>query len=184
MKLSILICTVPSRVNEYLPKLIDRLLPQATKDVEILWLGDNKQRSVGKKRNDLLDLAQGEYVTFIDDDDMVSEDYVSELLNAIRGGADVINFNVMCSVNGGEYKRVDYNVNFKRDYDTAEAYKRLPNHIMCSKRILAQTARFPEINMSEDAQYAKKLKLLIKTQTFIEKPLYWYTFSHQTSETQ
>ena len=184
MKLSILICTVPSRVDSYFPKLLERLLPQATKDVEILWLGDNKQRSVGQKRNDLLDLAQGEYVTFIDDDDMVSKDYVSELLNAIRGGADVINFNVMCSVNGGEYKRVDYDARFKNDHNTKEAYKRISNHLMCCKRVLAQTARFPEINMSEDAQYAKKLKLLIKTQTFIEKPLYYYTFSHQVSETQ
>ena len=184
MKLSILICAVPSRSDNYFTKLLDVLLAQDVSGVEILWLGDNKKRSVGEKRNNLLDIANGEYVTFIDDDDMVANDYVSELLRAIKGGADVINFQVMCSVNGGEYKRVDYDATFKRDSDHADHYKRIPNHLMCTKRVLAQTARFPEISMSEDAQYAKKLMLLIKSQTFINKPLYYYTFSHQISETQ
>lgn len=184
MKLSILICTVPSRMSTFLPALLDKLLPQCTGDVEVLWLGDNKKRTVGEKRNNLLDLAKGDYVVFVDDDDGITADYVAELLHHIKGGADVINFNVMCSVNGGEYKRVDYDARFKRDSNHKDHYKRIPNHIMCVKRELALKARFPEINMSEDSAYAKKLKLLIKTQTFITKPLYYYTFSHQTSETQ
>ena len=184
MKLSILICTVPSRVDTFLPKMVTSLCKQAGKDVEVLWLGDNKKRTVGQKRNDLLNLAQGEYVTFVDDDDRVTDDYVSNILKGIETGADVVNFNVMCSLNGGKAKRVDYDARFLRDAETKEAYQRLPNHIMCVKRELAVSVGFPKKNMSEDADFAKRLRPLIKKQAFINKALYYYDFSHQVSETQ
>lgn len=192
MKLSILICTVPSRVSTFLPKMIKELDGQVVaangkqknKVVEYLYLGDNKARSVGEKRNDLLRLAKGDYVTFVDDDDDVTDDYVAQLLNGIRSGADVINFKVNCSVNGSPYKRVDYDATFKRDTDHADHYKRIPNHLMCTKRVLALQAGFPEISMSEDAQYAKRLKPLLKNQAFIDKVLYLYNFSNKISETQ
>ena len=44
---------------------------------------DNKRRSVGSKRNCLLDSAHGEYVSFIDDDDEVATDYVDKILRNI-----------------------------------------------------------------------------------------------------
>ena len=123
MKLSILICTVPSRVDSYFPKLLKKLESQLNKNVEVLWLGDDKKRSVGEKRNNLLSIANGEYVTFVDDDDDISDDYVKTILHYIVNGkgVDVINFNVMCSVNGGEYKRVDYDARFyNKDYSEQE----------------------------------------------------------------
>ena len=184
MKLSILICSVPTRMSTHFRQLLDVLLPQATKDVEVVWLGDNYKMSVGEKRNNLLSIAKGKYVTFVDDDDMVSKDYVAELLRYINGGADIICFNVNCSLNGGKYKRVDYDANFLADHETKDAYKRLPNHICCVKREIALQVGFLSINMGEDSDYAKRLKPLIKTQSIINKVLYNYDFSHTISETQ
>lgn len=184
MKLSILICTVPSRVNSYLPKMVESLMKQATKDVEILWLGDNKQRTVGNKRNDLLNLSQGDYVAFVDDDDRVTEDYIKYLLLGTDSGADVINFKVSCSVNGGEYRDVIYDARFSKDTNHADHYERLPNHLMAVKRDLALKVGFPHKNMSEDADFAMRLKPLIKKQAFIDKILYYYDFFNTVSETQ
>jgi len=184
MKLSILICTVPSRAKTFLPKLLDKLLPQATKDVEVLWLGDNKQRSVGQKRNDLLNLAQGEYVTFVDDDDEITDDYVVLILKGIATGKDAVNFKVACSVNGSPYKDVFYDARFTKDRDFKDRYERRVNHIMCVKRELAVKTGFPKINFSEDADYAKRLRPLIGSQAFINKVLYYYNFSNSISETQ
>lgn len=186
MKLSILICTVPSRVEKYLPKMINNLDKQAEKhkEVEVLYLGDNKRRSVGEKRNDLLRLAKGDYVAFVDDDDEVTQDYVKMLLWGIESGADVVNFKVSCSVNGGEYKDVIYDARFHGNQNHKDQYWRLPNHIMCIKKELALKAGFLEINMGEDDEFAKRLKPSIKTQASIDKVLYYYIFSHQTSETQ
>ena len=42
--------------------------------------------SVGEKRNKLIHMAKGEYFSFIDDDDLVSEEYVDQglLLGCIQ----------------------------------------------------------------------------------------------------
>jgi hypothetical protein len=46
----------------------------------------------------MLYLAKGEYVVFIDDDDEISSDYVTTLLEATRSNADVLCYNVEISI--------------------------------------------------------------------------------------
>jgi hypothetical protein len=60
MKLSILVLTTPKRLSTFLPKIVTELCRQAQcKDVEVLWLGDNYKRTVGAKRNALIDICNG-----------------------------------------------------------------------------------------------------------------------------
>ena len=184
-KLSILVCAVPSRLRTYTPKIVEELVRQSEKkSVEVLWLGDNKKRSVGQKRNDLLKLAQGEYVVFVDDDDWVDKYYVNEILKAVAHNPDVVCFKVLCKVEGKPAKEVVYDSRFKRDRNTARRYERLPNHIMCIRKDLALKAGFPQKSFGEDADFAVKLRPYLKRQYSIDKILYYYTFSHQISETQ
>ena len=184
IKLSVLICTLPSRVVRFLPVLIQELDRQCTSEVECLYLGDNKRRSVGEKRNDLLRLAKGEYVVFVDDDDWVTPDYVKELIEGCHTGADVVVFKVMCKIERKQGKEVIYNANFKKDMNKARHYERLPNHIMCIKKELALKVGFKQMNFGEDVDFATKLRPLIGSQCVIEKVLYNYNFSHRISETQ
>ena len=150
---------------------------------QYLYLGDNKRRSVGQKRNDLMFLAQGDYIAFIDDDDMITEDYVTELLKAAQGGADVVCFKVLFN-SGRVKKEVVYNPNFLKDKDKSKVFERLPNHIMMIKRRLALSVGFQEKNFGEDKDFSTRLKPLIRSHSDIDRVLYYYNFSHQTSETQ
>lgn len=186
MKLSVLVCTVPSRVGMELARVVRSLDEQAKRhpDVEILYLGDNKRRRVGEKRNDLLKLAKGDYVSFVDDDDRVADTYIDDILKAISGGADVINFKVMCRVNKGRWKPVEYDATFTHDRNMANGYERLPNHIMAIKRALALSVGFLNIQAGEDFDFAKRLREKIKSQTKIDKVLYWYDADMRKSETQ
>lgn len=183
MKLSILICTLPSRTSQ-LNSLLKTLMKNLDTDVEVLYLGDNKKRTVGEKRNDLLRISHGDYVVFVDDDDKVVEDYAFCLLRGIQSNADVICFDVECSVNGSPFKRVIYDAKFPIDTNLPDRYERMPNHLMCVKREIALKAMFPEKNFGEDQQYARNIKRYIKTQARINKTLYYYVFSNQTSDTQ
>lgn len=183
-KLSILICTLTKRKHN-LVSLLESLEKQPFfNEIEILYLGDNKKRNVGKKRNDLLKLAQGEYVTFIDDDDKITTDYIQNLLEGIKLGVDVVNFEVECSVNGGQYKKVYYDINYRTDKNLPNHYERIPNHLMCIRRELALQAMFPDKNFAEDRVFAQQLLPLLKTQAAIRKTMYYYIFSSKTSETQ
>ena len=100
--LTILVPTVPSRINYFYPRIMKQLMDQTKNynDVEVISFFDNKKRTIGKKRDEMLKLAQGKYVTFVDDDDRVSEDYVDEIMNAITNNdVDCIVYNVICCVN-------------------------------------------------------------------------------------
>lgn len=86
---SILICAIPERYHSVQPLLYNLLERQGVAraaDVELHYLMDNKRRPVGAKRNALLAMAQGEYVSFIDDDDDVAPDYVDRVHKAIVAG--------------------------------------------------------------------------------------------------
>jgi hypothetical protein len=51
---------------------------------------DNRETSVGMKRNKLLQGAKGKYMSFIDDDDDITDAYVEDLLATIRGNYQVM----------------------------------------------------------------------------------------------
>lgn len=100
IKLSILINTVPSRIDTFYPIIMKEFLRQigGRKDVELIGFFDNKKRTVGEKRNAALSLAQGEFLTFIDDDDRVSTDFVPSVMRAIEENpdTDAIVYDCMC----------------------------------------------------------------------------------------
>ena len=83
---SILIAAIPERyhsVQGLLHSLLETQSVARRPDVELLYLMDNRRRTVGAKRNDLLGMAKGEYISFIDDDDEVATDYVERILGMI-----------------------------------------------------------------------------------------------------
>ena len=48
--------------------------------VEVIPEVDKGETPTGTKRNNLIDRAAGKYIVFVDDDDTVSDYYVSEIL--------------------------------------------------------------------------------------------------------
>jgi glycosyltransferase involved in cell wall biosynthesis len=187
IKLSILICSVTARLTK-LFLLIQHLERQcANKPVEILWLGDNKQMTVGEKRNKLLSLAKGEYICYVDDDDWVSDDYVESILKAVETNPDAVCFecrytNAETSVNNHVYfaRR-----NFNKDDTVVGIRYRMVNHLNPVKRTIAQKIGFEERNFSEDTDYAIRLwnSRLMNTDVTIPRILYHYQFNPHTSET-
>ncbi len=188
MKLSILVCSVLNRRNSFLPLILEELNKQThdKTDVEVICIVDNKTRMLGIKRNDLVNMAQGDYVAFVDDDDKLSPDYISELLKAIEicDDADVINFIVNVSLNGDPFKPCYYSVTHGHDFNRAESYHRLPNHIMCIKRQLCIDTPYKPILRGEDSAFSQDLLPKIKKEFDILKVLYEYHFNQNTTETQ
>lgn len=191
MKLSVLVCSTHNRYNTFLPKLLTELFAQwnklnteEKKEVEILTLIDNKTIMLGTKRNNLIEIAKGDYVVFVDDDDRVSPQYISRLLTATASHADVITFQVMVSLNGEPPKPCYYSKNYKADYNTPNSYHRLPNHIMAVRRELALLVPFKPVLYGEDSDYSKRLRPMLKTQHEIKYPLYYYDYNLQTTEAQ
>ena len=159
MDITIAICTVTERVQRFLPRIVEDLRLQARlyPNVEILYLGDNRKRKTGTKRNNLIDLAQGRYIAFVDDDDKVSDKYVSYMSAAAQQEADCICFKAKYYENDKYKSIVDYSINYN-DETKDGIYLRQPNHITAIRTDLARKIRFKDINIGEDFDYANRLK--------------------------
>jgi hypothetical protein len=57
--------------------------------IEFCIACDNREQSIGKKRQSLLQGSNGKYVSFIDDDDDVTDAYFEDALACIKGGFQV-----------------------------------------------------------------------------------------------
>ena len=189
--LSILVCSVHTRYKTFLPLIQDQLydqlaaLSEADQDrVEIIILTDNKKMMLGHKRNTMVDIAQGKYIAFVDDDDRLAPDYLAQLLTATDTNADSIVFKAEVSLNGEPAKICDYSKDHRRDYNHKDGYYRIPNHICCIKRSVSLKSSFPNVLYGEDAGYGKVLLPFLKTEHKINKILYYYDYNSETTETQ
>lgn len=177
--LSILILSIESRA-ELLARLLAKLQPQLTAETELLTLIDKGERSIGAKRNELLLRARGRYVCFIDDDDLVADDYVASLLDATRLDPDAVGFRLEYSVNG-KYDADALHTIRNAKWDTAlkdgrKVYLRTPNHLNPVRRSIALAHPFPEINHGEDHAYSDRIKPDIRTEVYIDRVMYHYLY--------
>ena len=179
MILSILTATLPERAH-YLKRLSDILNPQINgKDIE--WLVDPRPRQVptGLKRNDLIKCAKGDYVCFVDDDDILTPNYASLILEALKGNPDVVTFEGWYTENGRN--RVDWVIKLGEKYEARHEkgkymFFRFPNHLCPVKRGIALNNPFPPIYQGEDYQWALKIQPFLKTSIHIPERIYHYDY--------
>lgn len=164
-----------------LKTLLKELHSQATDEVEILTYADDGQVTTGRKRNDLVKQAKGQYVVFVDDDDMVAPTYIADILEAAEKNFDCITFNGWMETDG--QNRTEFRLGLGYPYTAVTersniVYLRYPNHITPIRKSIAEQIKFPNVTLGEDYDWATKLKDsgLLKTEVRIEKPLYYYLY--------
>lgn len=147
----------------------------------VLWK-DNREMSVGEKRNKLLEKAAGEYVAFIDDDDIVSENYVKLLLDAAETDCDCANLKGLYSVNGVNDGIFEHSIRYEKwrtNLNGLEVkYERFPTPLNMIKSSIAKQFKFPEKNHGEDHDWSKQIheSSLLKTEHYIPEIIYYYKY--------
>jgi hypothetical protein len=187
--LSILTPSVQNRISSNLLKLIDKINNQIEKHgfqkkVEHLIHIDNRIRTVGRKRDNLVQDALGKYISFVDDDDDISDDYVFELVNAIENNpdVDVITFKQNCFINNFEKATAIFGLkNEQQSYSPGKIFTRKPYHVCAWKRILVKNYHFPSINYGEDYAWISRLWEVAKTEHHIDKTLHAYVHNSEQS---
>lgn len=186
IKLSVLVPTVPNRMDTVYPRLMKDLLKQCDghQDVELLSFFDNKKRSIGTKRQDMLNLARGEYLVFIDDDDRISPEYIKEIMDALYANpnADCVVFDCTTTyVQSNRKVLCKYGVEF--EYKRWEdEWRGKPAHTMVYKSDIAKKHHYSDKDWEEDMDWVKRACQDIKNQVRIDKVLYYYDFNPPTSE--
>jgi glycosyltransferase involved in cell wall biosynthesis len=184
-RFSILICSLVER-EKMLKGLLRYLADQKHADVEVLTEIDAGELSIGTKRQRLLERAQGDYIAYIDDDDVVSDRYVNLVLGAVANAPDVVGIKGMYIENGRRKKPFIHSITAGRWYETPAAYYRTPNHLNPVRREHALQIGFADRNHGEDHDYSQRLwdAGLLKRETMIHQVLYEYRYNAKTSRSR
>lgn len=183
-QLSVLIATMPSR-DKKLFSLIENLINQklvkdlfgcyAMPSFEVIT-DDSMEYNIGIKRQKLLELAIGDYVVFIDDDDRISPNYIQEILKAASYNPDCIGIEGEITFDGHNKRKWYISKEYRYWHDNGGCYYRTPNHISPVKRSLALKTGFKPISFAEDKDYSDRLLPLLKTEVVIQGCLYYYDY--------
>lgn len=179
----------------YLKSLLNRLKGQLNDKVEIIVIDDGSKvpvkvpsgiilerqenKGAAAARNKGIDIAKGEYISFIDADDMVREDYIPKILETIKDKPDYIYLS--WETFGGGW---DYKVKLKSVSD-----KFPPFNLCCWNRIYRRDmigkVRFNEKKaVAEDAQFIREVKEEGKKKAFIPDSIYFYRTDNKNSLTK
>jgi len=134
----------------------------------------------------LINLAKGEYLVFIDDDDRIADDYIESILKALREnpGCDCVVFECICRVENGPETYCRYGIEYEYTTVGQDWYGK-PAHTMVYKSSIAQKHRYSHKSWGEDVEWVKRACVDIKAQVRIDKVLYFYDCkSETTSETR
>ena len=147
-------------------------------EVELIWDEDNKEKSIGKKRQDLLQRAKGEYIVGIDSDDWIADTYVIDIVNAIKNNEDVdhIGFYENCNING-EISKSIFSIKFKQ-WQTIDNYNiRCANPKSVIKKIKALQIGYEDMRYGEDKVFSERVTSILISEQFIDKELYFYRYN-------
>lgn len=179
----------------YIHELLDTLAPQITDEVEVILVDDGSEKPLKTKhswvklirkknggcataRNRGLDEAAGNYVQFLDADDLVPEYFIKRLLLKIEeADADVIDFSwKSLSKEGNQH---NYVLRSDKEY--------LPNPSVCTrcfKRAFIGDVRFNELKDStEDEDFSRKIGYLDRSSGYKHASISEYMYFYRTAVT-
>ena len=189
MKLSIII---PYYNNEpYMSELMARLKPQITHDVELIVVDDGSKEpykapfesvkilrkqngGVSSARNMGLDNATGDYIAFIDADDLVAENFVQMILQKIDAEKfDYCYLSWRCFGGGWSAEIKLQSINDKFPPYNKCVWNRI------YRRDMIGGVRFNENKMiAEDAQFIREVNETGRKKAFIGEYMYFYRTGH------
>ncbi len=155
---SVLIPTIPGReeslaaLQASLREKVARIAPHLRMEVCINF--DRREKSIGRKREELLQGAKGKYMAFIDDDDAITDAYIEDLRDMIAGGYHVMRLRGQIS----QYTFTHSTEN-KLDGRMAEGdvFLRPPNHLNPMLTDVAKLVHFGDATRGEDLDWTIRL---------------------------
>lgn len=194
-------------VERYLPKCVDSILRQTYQNLEIWLVDDGSPDNCGQicdeyatkdsrikvihkengglsdARNVAIDQAAGEWITFVDSDDYIADEYVDTLYNLVRKyDCEVSVAKHITFYDGEDPKRCDRHLIekimnsidaveqmfYQEDFDTSAWAK------LYHKRLFEKGIRYPKGLVYEDLPTTYLLMLESKGVAFTNKVIYYY----------
>ncbi len=179
--LSILIPTVKERAAQFhkLKQFINRQLidHELTNTVEILFLQDNKEMTIGEKRQKLYRMSHGVYSWQIDDDDWIHYEAIPYIIDEIKNeDCDCVGFKELCVFDGKRVESSNFSIKYGGWADNVDGFNhvRTPFFKTPIKTRLCLQCPIPPIRFGEDHEFAKDVYPLLQKENYIDEFIYHY----------
>lgn len=187
--------------EEYLETCLDSLVNQTLKDIEIILINDGSKddsetivkkylkkypdkiiyhkkenEGQGVARNYALNLAKGEFISFVDSDDYVDTTIFEKLYNkAIKDKADIVSITGLTEVRNNQTIIKPFEFNPQDPYKKYILNNSGPVGKIIKKEIITENnLHFPNLRAYEDISVVPLWGIYAKKISFIEEPLYYY----------
>lgn len=183
---TILIATLGQR-RVLFRRLMDKLMPQVDEfkgRVNVVASWDNGQLPLYVKRQRLLNIVTNSYVSFVDDDDRLTDDFVSQVMTALQSRPDYVGFWLEVFRNGHRWRMSHHSLRHGRWDAGGATFLRDITHINPMLTSVAQQATFRvSATGAEDKPWVDQVRDtgLLRNEVFINKVLYRYMWSTKQS---
>ena len=165
-------------------RLLSGLLPQVEPygpRVMVRGWFNNGKPGLPEIRQRMVEATNTDYLSFIDDDDVVAPEYVSQIVQALKDLPDYVGFQVQCYSDGVPTAVSYHSLAHKRWVNLEDRYLRDISHINPIRTALAQRASFRRTapGQPEDRAWVHQLRQarVLKTEVVIPGIMYHYLFS-------
>lgn len=140
---------------------------------------DHATDSVGVKRARLAKLCKTEYAVYIDDDDMISGNYMELVHAGLKQDVDVVEMRGVITVGGKQQGTFNHSIRFDK-WEDGKIYTRPPNHLNPMRTKYFKEYPFPDLRHAEDFSQSMAMSNAGlwkgKTEHSISEILYHYRY--------
>lgn len=157
---------------------------------ELFYIRDNKEITIGEKREKLYQMANGLYSWQIDDDDDIAENAIELIIQSIKNNPEIpcITFEENCMMDGRYYKS-NHSIKYPKWEGDGSIYlsdgfhfHRSPFYKDVIRTDIAKLVPFEHIRWNEDERWSHVIQPYLKDEIHIDKEIYFY--QHQSSNPQ
>ncbi len=145
------------------------------------------------KRDALVKIARGKYLTFVDDDDDITSDYFEYIMPQLQQKLDKLDYDYLVAFNSIAYLNgVRCNIIVDKDCENEEVVKddngdykdckRQPFHVCVWRTSIAQSVDFEDMSYGEDWAWSKLLIPQVETWCKIDRFLHIYRYDSEHTE--
>lgn len=160
--------------------LLPQLDPYAGRVRVVGWF-NNGSPSLPKIRQTMVLGTETDYLSFVDDDDLVAPYFVAEAVAALEARPDYVGFQVQCYSDGAPTAVAYHSLEFSRWRNMPGRYERDISHINPIRTALARKARFDQVGAgsAEDRAWAGQLRRskTLRSEVVIPRIMYHYLYS-------
>lgn len=154
--------------------------------IEIICYRDNKEISIGEKRDRLYKMAKGEYSVQWDSDDWVAPLAITKIIAALFSKPDCVTYQEDCTINGQKFvsnhsiRYADWEGDGSKILEDGFHYHRTPFMKSVIRTDYCKHIGVADMRYSEDIDFARLIKPMLVKEVHIDQ--YLYLYNHESTD--